>query len=198
MARRPHPDAVVSGSWLLHYARARTPDLPQALLAERLDTTPASLSRYESGARDISFAALQRAIGHTDYRMQLRLVREPHHDDIRDLMEGNDALQPFHIGSLSLTELMPAGLLSYEGTLPGEQPLGPVTGEALFWLYRVRELAARAFAPERRLQATYSEHKIERDRDLVHRIQDCGAGAGQAARCTGRSCAGAPPSRGSG
>lgn len=180
MARRPHPDAVISGAWLLRYARTRTPDLPQTALAEALGSTSGSLSRYEGGTRELTFAELQRAIGHTDYRAELRLVHEPRNEPIYELIDSNEALYPYHVQHGELERRMPAALVGYEHTLPGESPRGPAAGEALYWLYRLQALRARARTPERRLQAAYSEHKNERDRDLIHHLLDCGSGAHQA------------------
>ncbi|WP_042435553.1 helix-turn-helix domain-containing protein [Streptacidiphilus anmyonensis] len=181
MAHYPNPFAALRAGWLIARARKATPGLSQAALAEELGIGQGTLSKYESGAREPSFADLQRIIARTDFRLEVQLRPESQHPDpIRQLTANSAEFTPFATSDLSLRQRMPAQLTPPHGRLAASIADGPLVEEALLHLYEIRQLARAARLPEARLQETYAQWHSERDRDLIHQFLSVGAGAGQA------------------
>lgn len=186
MARYPNPFAAIRSSWLLGRARQRSGNLSQTEVAEKAGIGQAALSKYESGSREPSFADLQRLIGHTDFRLEVRLRPEPRHE--RSIQSFQlDHPMPFAVSDLHLARRLPAQLNPPAGRLPRSEADGPRLEEALLYLYELQALAADLRRPEDRLQQTYERFHHERDRDLIHQMLSLGAGASQAARILARS-----------
>ncbi len=194
-------EQTIAGGWLIRELRTRS-RLGQAEFAARAGLNQTVLSRIESGAQDPGFAAVQQWIlAATDYRVVLDAVPDPLQP--RSGADNRLAADPLllRVSDERVKELMPRALRPSIGRFEYDQPAGPAADAAIYWQLQVQRLNARAREPAARLQVAWSTFHDERDRDLIHQLGNCGAGATQAADVLGaclRDLSPAPRRRGRG
>jgi len=166
-------EQVVDAGWLLQRVRTMGCWTQQALAGEA-GVDQSAVSRIERGAQDPGFASFQALVARTGHRLEVSLRRSP------ELPQFPEQTWPYDVVDLALRRLMPEGLCARKDVLDGELAEGPSVAEAVYWRGQLCPVVAAACAPRRWLQGAYGAYSNERDRDLVHAVLDCGAGARQA------------------
>ncbi|MFB8236310.1 helix-turn-helix domain-containing protein [Kitasatospora purpeofusca] len=186
MAKYPNPNAAITASSLIAWARAASAELSQTDLADTVGIGQTALSRYELGRREPTFTDLQRIVSSTDFRLEVFLRPEPRRlNAIEELLHHN--AMRFTVADRDLEPLLPAHLAAENVQGGRSEPDGPLLSDALRHLYEIQRLLRDARRPEERLQQTYEQFRSERDRDLIHQMLQVGVGAGQAATALARA-----------